>query len=70
MALKQAIVALVLLAPASVLADDTQPKDDHEKSDTSWMRYIARKHTLALMEAGIIVLPNARLLARVDHARR
>jgi len=60
MALRHALVAIALLAPARALADDAQPKDDHdEKSDTSWMRYIARKHTLALMEAGIIVLPNA-----------
>ena len=52
--------ALALLAPVTALADDdTTKKDDHESTDSSWMRYIARKHTLALLEAGIIMLPNA-----------
>jgi len=46
-------VALLLLAP-SVRADD----DDHDPNKP-WLDYIARSHTIALIEAGIITLPNA-----------
>ncbi len=62
MALKPLVVAMAILASAlssnRAIADDGVV-DDHDKSDTSWMRFIARKHTLALLEGGIIVLPNA-----------
>ena len=52
MAVKRAALALgvaaLSLAP-SARADD----------DKSWIDYISRSHTIALLEAGIIVLPNA-----------
>jgi hypothetical protein len=62
MALRRApLVLATLLASTTAFADDTKPdaKSDEHESDNSWLRFIARKHTLALLETGIIVLPNA-----------
>jgi hypothetical protein len=41
------ILGVVLVAPAA------------QADDKAWLDYIARSHTIALIEAGIIVLPNA-----------
>ncbi len=54
-------VAIGLLLARGAAADDGQPDvkvDDHESGD-SWLSFIARKHMIAMLEGGIIVLPNA-----------
>jgi hypothetical protein len=48
------LVALAIASPAR--ADDT---DDPHNGPESWLKFIERRHTLAILEAGIIVLPNA-----------
>lgn len=49
-------IAVVFAAPAH--ADDTAGNDTHDTVD-SWLRYIERRHTIALLEGGVIFLPNA-----------
>ncbi len=46
--------------PAAARADDTTGTQSSQKQESeSWLKYIQRRHALALLEAGIIVLPNA-----------
>jgi hypothetical protein len=57
MALKRLAAAGVLLIASVARADDTgATTDDH---DDSWQHYIQRRHALAILEGGIIILPNA-----------
>ncbi len=51
-------IALALFAPRVASADDP-PTTDHDDAGDAWLRLIARRHLLAMFEAGIIVLPNA-----------
>jgi len=48
--------ALAFAWPSPAAADDTT-LEKHESE--SWLAYIQRRHTLAILEAGILVLPNA-----------
>lgn len=55
-----AIACIALLATHAAFADDAPKKSDTDDSiSESWLRYIERRHTIALVEAGIIVLPFA-----------
>lgn len=63
---RAAFVVAGLLASGSfssaARADDPAPKvdaDDTHEATEAWLRYIGRSHTIALLEAGIIVLPFA-----------
>lgn len=61
MALKRSalgLAAIVLLVARGAAADDIVATDDSQSSD-AWLKFIARKHLVAMLEAGIIVLPNA-----------
>jgi hypothetical protein len=50
-----ACVATLVVATRPALADDNDPN----KPSESWLNFIERRHTLAILESGIIVLPNA-----------
>ncbi len=55
-----AIFCIALVATSAARADDAPKKSDTDDSvSESWLRYIERRHTIALVEAGIIVLPFA-----------
>jgi hypothetical protein len=58
MALRTSIALAALLVARSAGADDSTTTDATGDSQ-SWLRYIARRHALAIVEGGIIVLPNA-----------
>ncbi len=63
MALKRAAAmafasAALFVAPAASADDQVINVEDHEGND-AWLRFITRKHLIAMIEAGIIVLPNA-----------
>ncbi len=53
------LAAMMMLAARGAAADDVVSVDDHEQGSDAWLKFIARKHLLAMLEAGIIVLPNA-----------
>jgi len=56
------VVCITLLAASAARADDAKPAkadDDDAQSTEAWLRYIARPHTIALVEAGVIMLPFA-----------
>ncbi len=59
-----AIVCITVLSASVARSDDktgqiTSDHDDTHEGAEAWLRYIARPHTIALLEAGIITLPFA-----------
>jgi len=57
MALRKSLALLFVFSLSRAAAADDKSADPD--ASTTWLRYIERRHTIALMEAGIIVLPNA-----------
>jgi hypothetical protein len=55
MALRAPIAVLVLFVTNAAIADEGDTGDDAE----AWQKFIQRKHALAILEGGIIFLPNA-----------